>query len=76
MEIVFADKVEWESELENDHGGVAEQAPYGTICYTPGGGRGTLRQKAGEDWTGPNRQRDGRDGGVARTRLTAVPTFP
>ena len=64
-----------ESELENNHGGVAERAPYGTICYTPGGGRGMLRQRAGEAWTEPNRQNDGRESGVARMRLTVVPTF-
>ena len=64
-----------ESELENDRGGVTERATYGTICYTPGGGRGTLRKRAGEAWTGSNRQRDGRESGVASTRLTAVPTF-
>ena len=75
MEMVFADEVECGKRARNNHGGVAERAPYGTICYTPGGGRGMLRQRAGEAWTGPNRQNDGRESGVARMRLTVVPTF-
>ena len=75
MEMVFADEVECGKRARNNHGGVAERAPYGTICYTPGGGRGMPRQRAGEAWTGPNRQNDGRESGVARMRLTVVPTF-
>ena len=44
----------------------------GTACLTPGGRRGSQGHRAGEAWTGSNRWRDGRERGVACTRVACT----
>ena len=54
--IVFAETADVRrASQKKDDGRVAERAPWGTACFTPGGRQGTLRQRAAAAWTGPNR---------------------